>query len=86
MLAVGDGAHLGTGLSSGDVRNGGIGSPVFLVCQAASGQLVNIEVSNNAAYGYDVRGDLVCKNGTELLPVLRPRGTGIFRGLGSFGS
>lgn len=47
--------------------NGGIGSPVFLVCQAASGQLVNIEVFNNAAYGYDVRGDLVCKNGTVSL-------------------
>jgi myo-inositol 2-dehydrogenase/D-chiro-inositol 1-dehydrogenase len=37
------------------------------VCQAASGQLVNIEVFNNAAYGYDVRGDLVCKNGTVSL-------------------
>jgi myo-inositol 2-dehydrogenase / D-chiro-inositol 1-dehydrogenase len=47
--------------------DGGIGSPVFLVCQAASGQLVNIEVSNNAAYGYDVRGDLVCRNGTVSL-------------------
>lgn len=47
--------------------NGGVGSPVFLVCQAVSGQLVNIEVSNNAAYGYDVRGDLVCKNGTVSL-------------------
>ena len=49
--------------------SGGVGSPVFLVCQAASGQLVNIEVSNNAAYGYDVRGELVCKNG---LVSLRP--------------
>jgi myo-inositol 2-dehydrogenase/D-chiro-inositol 1-dehydrogenase len=47
--------------------DGGIGSPVFLVCQAGSGQLVNIEVFNNAAYGYDVRGDLVCKNGTVSL-------------------
>lgn len=49
--------------------NGGVGSPVFLVCGAASGQLVNIEVFNNAAYGYDVRGELVCKNG---LVSLRP--------------
>ena len=47
--------------------NGGVGSPVFLVCHAVSGQLVNIEVSNNATYGYDVRGDLVCKNGTVSL-------------------
>ena len=47
--------------------DGGIGSPVFLVCEAASGQLVNIEVFNNASYGYDVRGDLVCKNGTVSL-------------------
>lgn len=49
--------------------DGGMGSPVFLVCQAASGQLVNIEVSMYGAYGYDIRGDLVCKNGTvSLLP------------------
>jgi myo-inositol 2-dehydrogenase/D-chiro-inositol 1-dehydrogenase len=47
--------------------NGGVGSPVFLVCQTAAGQLANIEVSNNAAYGYDVRGDLVCRNGTVSL-------------------
>lgn len=49
------------------VSNGGVGSPVFLVCHAASGELVTIEVSNNAGYGYDVRGDLVCRNGTVSL-------------------
>lgn len=34
-------------------------APVFLVCETAAGQLVNIEVNNNAAYGYDVRGEIV---------------------------
>ena len=33
--------------------------PVFMVLETAAGQLVNIEINNNAAYGYDVRGELV---------------------------
>lgn len=48
------------------------GHPVFLVLETAQGQLVNVEVSNNAAYGYDVRGELVCERGTvSLLSPLR---------------
>ncbi len=43
------------------------GAPVFLVFEAATGQLVNVEVFNNAAYGYDVRGELVCEKGTVSL-------------------
>jgi myo-inositol 2-dehydrogenase / D-chiro-inositol 1-dehydrogenase len=39
------------------------GAPVFLVLNTSKGQLVNIEVYNNATYGYDVRGELVCENG-----------------------
>jgi len=34
-------------------------APVFMVLENQSGQLVNIEVNNNAAYGYDVRAELV---------------------------
>ena len=45
----------------------GAGSPVFLVLAAASGVLVTIEVFNNARYGYDVRGELVCETGTVSL-------------------
>lgn len=40
------------------------GAPVFLVLDSAGGSLVTIEVFNDAAYGYDVRGELVCEKGT----------------------
>ena len=43
------------------------GAPVYLVLEAATGQLVTIEVFNDAAYGYDVRGELVCEKGTVAL-------------------
>lgn len=43
------------------------GSPVFLVLSSAKGLLVTIEVFNNAGYGYDVRGELVCEKGTVSL-------------------
>jgi myo-inositol 2-dehydrogenase / D-chiro-inositol 1-dehydrogenase len=41
--------------------------PVFLVLKTATGQLVNVEVFNNATYGYDVRGELVCEKGSVSL-------------------
>jgi myo-inositol 2-dehydrogenase/D-chiro-inositol 1-dehydrogenase len=41
--------------------------PVFILLESALGQLVDIEVFNNAAYGYDVRGELVCETGTVAL-------------------
>jgi myo-inositol 2-dehydrogenase / D-chiro-inositol 1-dehydrogenase len=41
---------------------GGV-APVFMVCETAAGQLVNIEVNNNASYGYDVRGEIVGEEG-----------------------
>jgi myo-inositol 2-dehydrogenase/D-chiro-inositol 1-dehydrogenase len=34
-------------------------APVFMVLETLNGQLVNIEINNNAAYGYDVRAELV---------------------------
>jgi myo-inositol 2-dehydrogenase/D-chiro-inositol 1-dehydrogenase len=43
------------------------GAPVFLVLETAKGQLVNVEVFNDATYGYDVRGELVCEKGTVSL-------------------
>lgn len=43
------------------------GAPVFLVLETARGHLVNIEVFIDAAYGYDVRGELVCEKGTVSL-------------------
>lgn len=41
----------------------GIG-PVFIVLRTGAGQLVDIEVNNNAGYGYDVRCELVCEHGS----------------------
>jgi myo-inositol 2-dehydrogenase/D-chiro-inositol 1-dehydrogenase len=43
------------------------GAPVYLVLESVTGQLVTIEVFNDAAYGYDVRGELVCEKGTIAL-------------------
>lgn len=41
----------------------GVG-PVFMVLRTDEGQLVNIEINNNAGYGYDVRCELVCEHGS----------------------
>ena len=43
------------------------GAPLFLVLETSKGQLVDVEIFNDAAYGYDVRGELVCENGTVSL-------------------
>ena len=40
-------------------RSDALVAPVFLVLETADGQLVTVEINNNAAYGYDVRGELV---------------------------
>ena len=40
-------------------RSDGLVAPVFMVLETVNGQLVNIEINNNAAYGYDVRAELV---------------------------
>jgi len=42
---------------------GGKVGPVFMVLETEAGQLVTIEVNNNATYGYDVRGELVGAKG-----------------------
>lgn len=47
----------------GGVDGGRTGAPVFMVLETLSGQLVNIEINNNAAYGYDVRSELVGTKG-----------------------
>lgn len=43
------------------------GAPVFMVLKTLAGQLVNVEINNNAAYGYDVRGELVGEKGSVFL-------------------
>jgi len=49
-----------------------VGAPVFMVLETESGRLVNVEINNNAAYGYDVRAELVGEKGSISLraPVL----------------
>lgn len=42
-------------------------APVFMVLETTGGQLVTIEVNNNARYGYDVRGELVGAKGSVSL-------------------
>ena len=39
-------------------------APVVMVLETAGGLLVTVEVNNNAAYGYDVRGELVGDKGS----------------------
>ncbi len=41
--------------------------PVFMVMEMAGGPLVDVEINNNADYGYDVRGELVGDKGTVSL-------------------
>ena len=51
---------------SRSVPGQGVG-PVFMVLRTEPGQLVNIEINNNAGYGYDVRCELVCEHGAIAL-------------------
>ncbi|WP_146588810.1 Gfo/Idh/MocA family oxidoreductase [Puniceibacterium confluentis] len=39
-------------------------APVVMVLETTDGQLVTIEINNNAAYGYDVRAELVGERGS----------------------
>jgi myo-inositol 2-dehydrogenase / D-chiro-inositol 1-dehydrogenase len=41
------------------LRPGALVAPVFMVLETTAGQLVTIEINNNAGYGYEVRGELV---------------------------
>ena len=43
------------------------GAPVFMVLKTVTGQLVNVEINNNAGYGYDVRSELVGEKGSVFL-------------------
>ena len=46
------------------VRSDARVAPVFMVLETADRQLVTIEINNNAAYGYDVRAELVGEAGS----------------------
>lgn len=66
-----------------DFRDAGkTGAPVFMVLKTVSGQLVNVEINNNAGYGYDVRGELVGEKGSVALraPVWSETNVSLTRG------
>lgn len=57
------------------------GKPVVMVMETEAGQLVTVEVNNNAAYGYDVRGEVVSTEGAVSLG--RPVGAVVDAALGA---
>lgn len=48
-------------------RSDDLVAPVVMILSTDAGQLVTVEVNNNAAYGYDVRGELVGERGSVML-------------------
>jgi len=42
--------------------------PTFVLLHMASGALVDVEISVNIAYGYDIRGEVSCEKGVASLP------------------
>lgn len=42
--------------------------PTFVLLHMASGALVDVEISVNVAYGYDIRGEVSCEAGLAALP------------------
>jgi myo-inositol 2-dehydrogenase/D-chiro-inositol 1-dehydrogenase len=42
----------------------GLNDPLLLLLRMTSGVLVDVEASLNASFGYDIRGEVVCEDGT----------------------
>ncbi|GIF20639.1 myo-inositol 2-dehydrogenase/D-chiro-inositol 1-dehydrogenase [Actinoplanes tereljensis] len=54
-------------------RNGGdLQDPLLLILEMASGVIVDVELSVNIRYGYDIRGEIVGEDGTAALGSLSP--------------
>src|SRR5690606_5498436 len=50
-------------------RQGGeLRDPHFVLLHMAGGALVDVEISVNIAYGYDIRGEVSCETGVAALP------------------
>jgi myo-inositol 2-dehydrogenase / D-chiro-inositol 1-dehydrogenase len=53
--------------------NGGdLQDPLFLLLELANGVLVDVEISVNVRYGYDIKGEILGENGTAALGSLSP--------------
>ncbi|GIE94932.1 Gfo/Idh/MocA family protein [Paractinoplanes rishiriensis] len=54
-------------------RHGGdLQDPLLLILEMAGGVLVDVEISVNIRYGYDIRGEIVGEDGTVALGVQNP--------------
>jgi myo-inositol 2-dehydrogenase/D-chiro-inositol 1-dehydrogenase len=53
-----------TALNSARKGDGGLRDPLVLLVEMQDGVLADVELFMNAAYGYDIRTELVCENGT----------------------
>ena len=53
-------------------NGGGLQDPLFLILETADGVLVDVEISVNIRYGYDIRGEVSGENGTASLGELSP--------------
>ncbi|MBP6768837.1 MAG: Gfo/Idh/MocA family oxidoreductase [Reyranella sp.] len=49
-------------------RGGELRDPVVVLLHMASGALVDVEISVNIGYGYDIRGEVSCEQGVASLP------------------
>ena len=49
-------------------RGGDLRDPTLVLLHMASGALVDVEISVNIAYGYDIRGTMSCEKGVASLP------------------
>ena len=49
-------------------RGGDLRDPTLVLLHMASGALVDVEISVNIAYGYDIRGEVSCEKGVASLP------------------
>jgi len=53
-------------------NGGALQDPLLLLLQTADGVLVDVEISVNIRYGYDIRGEIVGEHGTAALGELSP--------------
>lgn len=49
-------------------RGGELRDPTIALLHMASGAIVDVEISVNIAYGYDIRGEVSCEEGVAALP------------------
>jgi len=49
-------------------RGGELRDPVIVMLHTSSGAIIDVEISVNMAYGYDIRGEVSCETGIAALP------------------